>query len=54
MDRQNAKKTIAGYLKPVLGFTLKRCRTIQDVRDLSQEIVLRVFRKPEKQLKVEN
>lgn len=44
MDRQNAEKTIAGYLKPVLGFTLKRCKTIQDAEDLSQEIVLRAFR----------
>lgn len=44
MDRQNTEKTIAGYLKPVLGFTLKRCKTIQDAEDLSQEIVLRAFR----------
>lgn len=44
MDRKNAEKTIAGYLKPVLGFTLKRCKTIQDAEDLSQEIVLRAFR----------
>ncbi len=44
MDRQTAENTITEYLKPVFGFTLKRCRTIEDAEDLSQEILLKAFR----------
>lgn len=44
MNRQNAEKTIAEYLKPVFGFALKRCRSVQDAEDLSQEIILLAFR----------
>ena len=44
MDRQTAENTITEYLKPVFGFTLKRCRTIEDADDLSQEILLKAFR----------
>ena len=44
MDRQTAENTITEYLKPVFGFTLKRCRTIEDAEDLSREILLKTFR----------
>ena len=44
MDNQTAENTIAQYLKPVFGFALKRCRTIEDAQDLSQEILFKVFR----------
>lgn len=44
MNRQEAEKTIIEYLKPVFGFALKRCRSIQDAEDLSQEIAARAFR----------
>lgn len=44
MNRRDAEKTITEYLKPIFGFALKRCRSIQDAEDLSQEIAARVFR----------
>ena len=44
MKRQDAEKIITEYLKPIFGFTLKRCKSMQDAEDLSQDIVLRAFR----------
>ena len=32
------------YLKPIFGFALKRCRSIHDAEDLSQEIATKAFR----------
>ena len=40
MKRQDAEKIITEYLKPIFGFALKRCKSMQDAEDLSQEIVL--------------
>ena len=44
MNRQDVEKTIAEYLKPIFGFALKRCKSIHDAEDLSQEIAIRAFR----------
>ena len=44
MNRQVVEKTITEYLKPIFSFTLKRCKSIQDAEDLSQEIATRAFR----------
>lgn len=44
MNRQDAEKIITEYLKPIFGFTLKRCKNSQDAEDLSQDIVLKAFR----------
>ena len=44
MRRQDAEKIITEYLSPIFGFALKRCKSVQDAEDLSQEIVLRAFR----------
>lgn len=44
MNRTNAEKIITEYLKPIFGFALKRCRSIHDAEDLSQEIAARAFR----------
>lgn len=44
MNGTDAEKIITEYLKPVFGFALKRCRSIQDAEDLSQEIAAKVFR----------
>ncbi len=44
MNKYDAEKTVTEYLKPVFGFALKRCKSIQDAEDLSQEIMLRAFR----------
>lgn len=44
MNRQDAERLIEQYAKPILGFALKRCACIQDAEDLTQEVVLRVFR----------
>ncbi|MGN0505636.1 MAG: sigma-70 family RNA polymerase sigma factor [Lachnospiraceae bacterium] len=44
MNRQDVEKTITEYLKPIFGFAVKRCKSIHDAEDLSQEIVTRAFR----------
>lgn len=44
MNRQDVEKTITEYLKPIFGFALKRCKSIHDAEDLSQEIAVRAFR----------
>ncbi len=44
MNRQDVEKTITEYMKPIFGFTLKRCKSIHDAEDLSQEIAIRAFR----------
>ena len=44
MNRPDAEKTIIEYLKPIFGFALKRCKSIQDAEDLSQEIAVKAFR----------
>lgn len=44
MNRQDVEKTISEYLKPIFGFALKRCKSIHDAEDLSQEIAVRAFR----------
>ena len=44
MNRQDVKKIITEYLKPIFGFALKRCNSIHDAEDLSQEIAIRAFR----------
>ncbi len=44
MNKTNAEKIITEYLKPIFGFALKRCKSIHDAEDLSQEIVLKAFR----------
>lgn len=43
VKRQDAENIITEYLKPVFGFALKRCKTMHDAEDLSQEIILRAF-----------
>ena len=44
MNRQDVEKTITEYLKPIFGFARKRCKSIHDAEDLSQEIAIRAFR----------
>lgn len=44
MNRQDVEKTIIEHLKPIFGFALKRCKSIHDAEDLSQEIAIRAFR----------
>lgn len=44
MNRQDVEKTITEYLKPIFGFALKRCKSIHDAEDLSQDIAIRAFR----------
>ena len=40
----NEVQIITEYLKPIFGFALKRCKSIHDAEDLSQEIAIRAFR----------
>ena len=44
VNRQDVEKTITEYLQPIFGFALKRCKSIHDAEDLSQEITIRAFR----------
>lgn len=44
MKRQDVEKTITQYLKSIFGFALKRCKSIYDAEDLSQEIAIKAFR----------
>ncbi len=44
MHKDHAEKIISEYIKPVFGFALKRCASLQDAEDLSQEIIMRAFR----------
>lgn len=44
MNRTDAEKIITAYLNPIFGFALKRCRSIHDAEDLSQEIVAKAYR----------
>ncbi len=43
MNRTDAEKRTTEYLKPVFGFALKKCRSIEDAEDLSQEIMSKVY-----------
>ncbi len=43
MNRLDAEKKITEYLNPIYGFALKRCKSLQDAEDLSQEIVIKAF-----------
>lgn len=44
MNRQDVEEMITKYLKPIFGFALKRCQSIHDAEDLSQEIAIKAFR----------
>ena len=44
MNRYALEQAITQHLKPIFGFALKKCKSIQDAEDLSQEIALRAFR----------
>ena len=41
MRKEEAEHILEGYLKPVLGFAMKRCKSSEDAEDLSQEIILK-------------
>ena len=43
MNRTDAEKLTSEYLKPVFGFALKKCKSIEDAEDLSQEIMAKVY-----------
>ena len=44
MTREQAETFITEHLRSVFGFALKRCAGVADAEDLSQEILLRVYR----------
>ena len=44
MNRKDVENMITEYVKPVYGFALKRCKSMEDAEDLSQEIITRAFR----------
>ena len=44
MDRKDAESIITKYMKPIYGFSLKRCSGMPDAEDLAQDICLKLFR----------
>lgn len=44
MRKEEAERILEGYLKPVLGFTLKRCKSSEDAENLSRKIILKAYR----------
>lgn len=44
MTKEQAGSLLEGYLKPIFGFALRRCKSIQDAEDLSQEILMKALR----------
>lgn len=44
MTREQAEKITIKCTKNIYGFALKRCSNLQDAEDITQEIVLKVFR----------
>ena len=44
MNRQDVERAVTAHLKPVFGFALKRCKSLHDAEDLTQEIAARAFR----------
>ncbi|MBE5873140.1 MAG: sigma-70 family RNA polymerase sigma factor [Lachnospiraceae bacterium] len=44
MNKEQVEQVITAYAKPIYGFALKRCVSLQDAEDLAQEIVLKVFK----------
>ena len=44
VKKEEAEHLLEGYLKAVLGFALKRCKSSEDAEDLSQEIILKAYR----------
>ncbi len=54
MTRQQAEKITTEYLNRIFGFALKRCKTLQDAEDLSQEIVTKIFHTLVKRDDIEN
>lgn len=43
MDRKDAERITAEYVKPIFGFALKRCKSLEDAEDLSQDIMAKIF-----------
>ena len=44
VKKEEAEHLLEGYLIPILGFALKRCKSSEDAEDLSQEIILKAYR----------
>ena len=44
MTKENVEQVIGEYAKPIYGFALKRCASLQDAEDLAQEIVLKLYK----------
>lgn len=43
MNKTQAGQLIEAHVKPLFGFALRRCATIQDAEDVTQEIALRAY-----------
>lgn len=44
MEKPEAEKLTEKFMDPVFRFALKRCRSVQDAEDLTQNILLRAYR----------
>lgn len=43
MNLTDAERITTEYLKPVFGFALKRCKSLEDAEDLAQDIIVKIF-----------
>ncbi|MBQ8294912.1 MAG: sigma-70 family RNA polymerase sigma factor [Clostridia bacterium] len=44
MEKTQVEKIITQHVRQIFGFALKRCKSVEDAEDLSQEIALKAFR----------
>lgn len=44
VQKAEAEKILESFVKPILGFAMKRCRTSEDAEDLSQDIILKAYK----------
>lgn len=43
-NKQNTNAIIYDYLKPIFSFALKRTKTVQEAEDVSQEIIIKIYK----------
>lgn len=43
MDKEQAAAFLHGHMKPIYGYCLRRCASLQDAEDAAQEILLRTY-----------
>lgn len=44
MNRNDAEKILIQYLKPIYGFSVKKCRSAADAEDFAQDVMLKAYK----------